>query len=561
MRIIGPARAIGWEIAHRNRVMLLTVAGILATASVASHLIGSGHAWTKAAEAIAFTLLSASLLLLFASFHFTEGNKKGGFGSFPNRLLRLPVATGWLVGFPMLYALLSMLITYTFGARFILRPLGSDVPVVWPCVYLAFGLSHFQMIVWGLPGRRYSKLFCLSLVATTILLGWMFFLPSVVEGTLEDWGYRGSVPSFMRFLMALLGTAVPVAYLISVRRINSQRHGDASALRVGASKRSSTKVFQRRPAFQSAAQALFWRQWWESGLVLPACVAVVLMMFSVPTAIIGEIGIAGTRATILGLFATPFVFGLIIGSSFGKPNFWQPTQHMAHFDAIKPVSSGAWVFSKLKVGFGSAAITWTLVILVAGLWFMYCGNFQAFEEELRILQFYYSTWERIVLITLGFLSCILFTWELLVGGLPAALSGRKLWFHGRGVAIALLIMASLAYVIGRPTETDAPSRLYLWWPVVARLPVVLALGVLAKVGVSCGLWNSVAHRGLLPVRSVRRHLFLIALAALVPSLFMLVTFEHTAWLKYLLVLGSVFLMPWCGPPLAILALEKDRSAL
>ena len=95
-----------------------------------------------------------ALLVTLGCFHFTEGSKKGGFGSFPMRLFNLPMNTRALVALPMIYGATAMVIVYLLCANLLLRHVGLDLPWVWPCLYLVFGLSQFQMILWSLPESR-----------------------------------------------------------------------------------------------------------------------------------------------------------------------------------------------------------------------------------------------------------------------------------------------------------------------------------------------------------------------------------------------------------------------
>jgi hypothetical protein len=267
-------------------------------------------------------------------------------------------------------------IVYLTVAVFVFRPLGRELPILWPCLYLVFGLTQFQMIVWSLPERRYAKLLCLSLAATVILIGWMFFLPHIVAGTLSDWGYPGDPQTFLQMLLIALGLAGPATYLISFLTVQQQRHGTTINLLPAIPMVLNGNVFRRKSGFRSPAHAIFWLEWRQSGLILPGAVAAIIAMIFIPTALSESIGPRGTRAVINGFILAPILLSMIIGRGFAKPNFWRPELTIAPFDSIRPIPSSTWVRSKLLVAGGSVAVTWVIVLFAGAYCFIYCGDFR-----------------------------------------------------------------------------------------------------------------------------------------------------------------------------------------
>ncbi|MCI0540726.1 MAG: hypothetical protein L0Z50_36470 [Verrucomicrobiales bacterium] len=561
MKLGSPAIAIGWEIWRRNRVMFSLVGAGFVLGGIVSHVIGPHHPWTHSMESTCYSVLCAMLLMTFGAFHFTEGRKKGGFGSFPIRLFRAPVPTRWLVGLPMLYGSLSILAVYWGAALFLFRPLGRNLPILWPCLYLVFGFTQFQMIVWSFPEHRYLKLLCLSLAATIILTGWMFFLPHVVEGTLSEWGYTGNPQLFLRMLLAGVALTLPGAYLVSLFRVDCQRHGLASDFKwcSDAWDLLDRKLFPRRTNFRSAAHAIFWQEWRQTGLILPLCVAVIAAMICLPTFLSGPVEVRGTRAVLLGLFLSPILLALIIGRGFGKPNFWEPSLSITPFHAVRPLASGDWVIAKLKVAFGSVILTWLIVLAVTVLWLIFGGDFQAFDGELETVRFYYSPPERVIMSALGLISFVLLAWRFLIGGLAAGLSGRKLWFYLQNTLTVIFLLSILSLLMARNDEPNQDSRLYKLWPYIAWMPVFLGSAVMAKSILAFVIWNKVERRKLFAAKSISLYLAGWIVATAVPAILVMIVFENTPWLRSCFLLLSLLWVPLCGPGLAALSLANNRS--
>jgi hypothetical protein len=271
------------------------------------------------ANSVAYALTAVALLLTLGCFHFTEGSRKGGFGSFPMRLFHLPVNTTALVALPMCYGAGAIVLVYLLCAGLLLRHTGTDLPLLWPCLYLVFGLTQFQMIIWSLPESRYLKILCLSIAASVITFGWMFFIPTIVAGALSEWGYAGDPARFMRGLLVVLALTGPTAYGVSLLRLHQQRHGLTA--RSAALSRWWERLFgrflRRRAPFRSADHAILWQEWRRSGLILPAVVVVVIALTCVPAALSGGLSARATMGILTWLFVAPFLLAVIVGRGFG----------------------------------------------------------------------------------------------------------------------------------------------------------------------------------------------------------------------------------------------------
>jgi hypothetical protein len=201
------ASALAWDLWQRNRGSWLGCGIGLAGATVLAWTARWMQTGTDTAATVGYLALVAGLFVCFGCLHFTEGGRRGGFGTFPIRLFHLPVSTKQLVAWPMVHGAAVVAGWYLVVAWLVLAPLDRRPPCLWPCLYLVSGMTWFQAIVWAFPGSRYGKLALLCLVASGLAFGWMFFLPHMIEGTLADWGYTGPVASRPR--LAWVGLESP----------------------------------------------------------------------------------------------------------------------------------------------------------------------------------------------------------------------------------------------------------------------------------------------------------------------------------------------------------------
>lgn len=556
-----PAVAIVWEIWHRNRGGAMVLGFVLLSAGTINWTLLRNSPWSDVAKIAGYILLVAALVATFGFFHFTEGRRKGGFGSFPQRLFNMPIATPWLVAIPMIYGAVVILAVYLASAWLVFRPLDVVLPVVWPSLYLVAGLAIFQMIVWSIPERRYLKILCLSLAATVICFGWMFFLPHVTEGTLSELGYKGSPRSFQAGLMIALFLTAPAAYGISLWRVGQQRHGGgvrAGGLAVFSEVPANRFLLRTRP-FPSACHAVFWYEWRRTGFILPIAVGVVLAMTCIPAWLSGPISENATLGLLSWIYLSPIVLSAIVGCGFAKFDFWNPELKMTHFAAVRPFSAGQWVMIKLHATLASAAATWALVLLVSFLWVVHVGDFGGLDQIYRQLGMYYSHLERWLLAVIALFGALLLTWRFLVSGLAIGLSAHKGWFYAANSLRALALATLLFLMIWRDGRIDHPFHLYDLWPWMLRLPVLLAGAVIAKALFSAWAWVRVRRLRMISPKSVAAYFGVWTLATGVLAAGMSIAFPHTPWLRHSLILLSLLIIPLAGPPLAMLAFSRNRS--
>jgi hypothetical protein len=562
MKLSSPAAAIAWEIWSRGRAGFLGIAGLLVLGAIALPIMNGSARGTGLATATAYALTAVVLVIGLCCFHFTEGSPKGGFGSFPMRLFSLPLKTRFLVALPMIYGALTVVLVYLLCVGLLLRQVDPNMPLLWPCLYLVFGLTQFQMIIWSLPESRYLKLLCLSIAASIITFGWMFFVPTIVVGALSEWGYTGDPAVFMRRLLVALALTGPAAYAVSWLRVHQQRHGltTRSAVFTAWWDRSICRLWRRRAPFRSADHAILWQEWRRTGFVLPAVVSVIIALTCVPAWLAGGLSGQATLGILSWLIVAPLLFAVVIGRGFSKPDFWSPSLTLAPFHAIKPVTSGQWVMVKLKVAFASAALTWALVFYLAFIWTAFVGDFHGPEAWLTRIRFYYTPAERWLLLMLAPAAAVIVTWRCLVMNLAAGLSGSKLWYHSLNLLTGVGMVALFIFTIRRSDGDPDQLRLYHVWPLIEWLPLILTTAVIAKMAVAAFAWNHALRNELVSSRTALRYLacWLFMVAILVSLSYILVTNTH--WLRHLLMLMAVLLVPLAGPALAMRSLAANRCS-
>jgi len=554
-----PALAIAWEIWHRNRLGVVASLSVIGVAGLVNWLVGGNSRWTGLAEITGYVLLVLALFFTFGCFHFTEGRRKGGFGSFPFRLFNMPVATSRLVAFPMLYGSVAVLTVYLAGAWVIFIPLGKTQPLLWPCLYLVCGFTQFQMIIWSFPESRYLKLLCLSLAAAVIAMGWMFFLPHIIEGTLGELGYTGSPALFKRYLLIGLALTGPAAFGISLYRVHRQRHG-VTLLPFSSFGEWISRSFLPHPkSFRSATRALFWHEWRQAGYVLPIGVGAILAMTCVPTYLSGPLTARATLGVLSWIFLSPLLLAAIIGRGFAKPDFWNQELNMTPFNAIRPLTSGQWVTAKLKVAAGSVLLTWGLLLYASFIWVTFAGDFAELDRMFRQLRFDYSPQEQWLLPVLAFSAVLILTWRFMVSGLAMGLSGRKRWYQFSNLLTAVVWVTLVAGIIWWSDHSDRNLHLDDVWQWITWLPLALGGAVIAKSILAAWVWYQVDQRQMLSRHSIYAYFGCWTLATGLLAGSVIVAFPHATWLRHLLILLALLVVPLAGPGIAMLALARNRS--
>ena len=551
-----PIMAIAWEIWARNKWKYLAALFCL---MVCRWMCERN---SEVGITLGFGTTAMALFLVMGALHFTEGDRKGGFGSFPKRLFTLPITTLQLVWTPMLLGTLSVTACYLVSVWMLLRPLGSDPTILWPCLYLSCGMASFQAILWAFPERRYLKLFLLSIFATVLALGWMFFLPHMLEGTLQQFGIRSSPRRFQLGLTVMIILWTCAAYglaWLAVARRRQGREGWCQDWGLVGFYQNVSK-FRRSRTFADASSAMFWMEWNQSGKTLPMAILIIMLVTFIPTSLTAPHNESETIAALVWMLLTPLLMALVIGLGASKPDFWKPGLELPLFQSIKPIRTGDWVWTKVKVGALSVLACWFIIFCCIFLWVAYLGDLSAFEPFWHYFKGYQrDTMSRLLFVGMGIGVLILMTWRFYLLSLPCGLSGSKVVYFSFNTVVVAFLFVLVAMVI-RQTGDTSSMKLHETWPLIARLPWVLTGLVCAKfVGVAF-VWSFIQKNSIASQNIVR-----VMMISWVVVTVWLLTFVHMAvapgmdWILYLLTVLSLLACPLLSPGLAMIGYSRNRS--
>jgi hypothetical protein len=160
-----PAAAIAWEFRGRHRLGVRALAVYLAVLVVIKiAMAASGRTVTlESGESFGVVVmlpLTTTFMYFMAVFSYgLAGDLAARQSMFPSRLFTLPLTTGALAGWPMLYGSIAMALLWAVTRVFAPFPteIEMDVPVVWPGLLAASIVAWTQALTWmpyPLPGMR-----------------------------------------------------------------------------------------------------------------------------------------------------------------------------------------------------------------------------------------------------------------------------------------------------------------------------------------------------------------------------------------------------------------------
>src|SRR5687767_4835395 len=156
------AAAFAWEFRRRLRFGLIALGVYLAVLALFQLVVGPRSPIHPQREmTFAFTVLiplSFAFMYFLAVFSYgLAGDLTARHSLYPARMFTLPVSTGALAGWPMLYGTIAMAALWTATAVIGLWPVHAPVPLVWPGFFAATLVAWLQVLTWmpyGLPALR-----------------------------------------------------------------------------------------------------------------------------------------------------------------------------------------------------------------------------------------------------------------------------------------------------------------------------------------------------------------------------------------------------------------------
>ena len=305
-------------------------------------------------------VICSSLLLTFGMaillnvliFSPTDLGAKGS--AYPAHMLVLPLRTRALVGWPMLYGVVSQVVLWELLAGLVLIPGGFHAPLVWPAIILAAVTVWVQALAWSPFPSPYVRVPILVLAIVPIVALWIWV------------GYNNG--STVVFASAIAGTLVLmlVAYGVGLLGLSRTRAGNewdlfrylAECRTMLLQNRAAGPIKIRRP-FRSANAAQLWYERRRNALFMPAMLGfcsmfVLALLISMmrepgnnPGVMIGSIQVSPSVIALGLLLFLPILCSTMTSQNIAKFDLWGKTE-MTPFFAARPISTTQLVRNKMK---------------------------------------------------------------------------------------------------------------------------------------------------------------------------------------------------------------------
>ena len=484
-----PARAIAWEFLQRHRWGVIAVAGyLLVIATLKLLIFEPGQTFElEAAQDFAIVVvvpLTTTFTYLLAMFSFgLSGDLAARASIYPARMFTLPVTTGALAGWPMLYGTIVMAILWIATRLFAVWPMGFEVPVVWPAFAAAALLAWTQALMWmpyGLPGLRViTAMFCLASLDAVVLLA----------------VYYEATESVM---VAFLAPQVPLAFLVARFAVARARRGDVPDWQpvFARLERLVDVLPTRRQPFASPERAQLWYEWKRHGRTLPAMVAIVLPF---ELALLFAAGDTPTLVVVilLGALVTPLFMASVVATTVRQANpHASDPGGVASFVATRPLTSASLIAAKMKMSMGSTIAAWLIVLVAIPLALDLSATGHIVVERASRFAEAVGTPRAITVAALLFSGLVASTWKQLVQTLYIGLAGRE-WIT-KANAFALLSFLVAVGPVAVWIHDD--RRLFAWlWD---ALPLILAVLLCVKMAAAAWVATRLVSSGLLSDRAL-----------------------------------------------------------
>jgi hypothetical protein len=476
-----PSQALVWELGYRHRWALAAALAYLAVLVALCHILPVRDLVPDARFGLgvggSVPLLLAMLYVVAAFSHGFESDVEGPDSCLPARLFALPVRTTVLVAWPMACGTLAVVLLWLSVARFVLRPCGVEVPLLWPALLLAAFTAWAQALLWmpfGLPWLR--------LAVSTVLLSVFALAPELTLGWL------GLSPAACAAVFAGL---VPLAYGAAVLGVARARRGDGLgwAWLPELRRRAEQLLPYRRRPFATAAGAQLWCEWRRHGTGLPLVVACLLPLFVLGMAR-GQANAIFTLVLLIMTLMTPVLIAGLAGTLVGKHNSLVRDYYgVPAFTATRPLTSGSLIAAKLKAAALATLVTWLLVASVVTLTLV-------LTDRLGHMEMWWQRWhavwpaERIwATLLLGAASLLVLTWKRLVQGLCLNLTGKEWLIKGSLIGGLCLFFLTLTAALWLLVQEQYHAAF------LGVLPWVLGPAAVFKLALGVGVLWALLQRG------------------------------------------------------------------
>ena len=534
--------AFAFQFHRRHRWGFAALGGYLALLALArlSVLAMGAPIRLDSPESFAFVVvvpITSTFTYFLAAFTFgVSGDFAARESMYPARLFALPVRTNALVGWPMLFGCVAMIVLWAATRLTVLWPSDIPVPVLWPGLLAAGLLSWTQALTWMPYPMRGMRVF------VTVL--WLAVIDAIVMLALY---LKATEP----VMLAIVAPLVPLAYLTANGAVTRARRGDTpdwSGVLGG------SRAMAASPArgFSSAEQAQLWFEWKRHGRSLPVLVGILLpcelvLLFATGTS-------AGlVFAILLGALVTPPIMATFVAAAVRRGGSAGDDVHgVPPFVATRPLSSAALVAATLQASMLSTAATWVLVVVAIPVGLTLSRTWPVVLERLEHYSGLFGADHVTVALLLLVFGMIASTWRQLVQSLYLGFTGRDRLVKG-----SVFLTLSLVAVVGPVLQWVAEHRRaqgVIW----EALPLLLAVGAAIKMGAASWVAVRLQRSGLVSDRmlltgAVGWCVAVLALYSLLAWFFATPFFPH-----YILALVAILSVPLARVSAAPLALDWNR---
>jgi hypothetical protein len=532
------ARAIAWELGRQHRWGWLAVAGYLLALALFRLAIPEPGQPVNLDDAERFALavivpMTVACLYFLVVFSFgLSGDLAARQSPYPTRMFTLPVTTGALAGWPMLYGSAALAALWLATRMLGLWPPHVELPWIWPTVLAAVLLGWTQALTWmpyGLPWLR---------VVTAVL--WLVTVDTVVLVAIH---YQASEP----VMLAILAPLVPLAYLAARIALRQARRGDVPDWRGGFARlRPFAGVTRPRPdRFPSPVQAHRWFEWRLHGGSLPASVAMLLPFELALLFLADDVAPAFALYVLGGVLITPPVM-----AAFATPR--TRSSAMSPFVASRPVTGAALIAAKLRMTVWSTLAAWLLVGVAVPVGLTLSDTWPLVIERARGLSETVGTSRAMVLGLLLLAGLVASTWKQLVQNLYISLSGRA-WLVKASVFLTvtvLIFIEPIAYWIRENGDVRAA--------LLGALPWMPAVPAGAKMLAASWAATRLSHGRVLSDRTMIAGAACWLVAVLALHAVLVWWFDTPHMPRYFLLLIAIWVVPLARLSVAPLSLAWNR---
>jgi hypothetical protein len=466
--MISAIRALTWEILARHRWLVGgSAVWLLVACLVAALLPESARVRDMGMLLLVPATLGATAFIAAVS-HGYETRLDTASGTFPRRLLRLPVSAALLGGVPLALAIGCPILVWAIASAGVLRPCGvADVSIIWPGLLIGVVLVWLLALCWSPMPHRWFRPALIVAVSTAFIAG-------VIVSHANKWPET-------RIVSCLAALAVPAVGLALWGVSRSRAESDDSD---GAIFATLGGVVAPIEPFRRHLRTQLWLEWRTHGrplLLLTLALGVVFvgmaaaseytfqkdpwLIRAIPSESIQRLGSAWL--SLAWLVVIPMILAGATGSEAGRFDQRQLKIGVSAFVGLMPISTVALVRGKFIASAIHLALMWAILLVLALGWAVVGGHIGGMADRLGAECG--SPALACVALLVGLAGLYAFTYLLYVGPMWLGLLGSPV-FSPLAAFVGMLAIG-LAVWVGQHWQPGyAPVlQVGLWVALVAKL--------------------------------------------------------------------------------------------